>query len=300
MDGIAHHVYHCALGMQLVILITILTLVSAQSNFCTQSAHKLPTYHGRSTHTTINISKLVAHPYMQVGATTSFKLGNNEAGLSCVTATFKPIATADDGAHGAQLQLSGTTWVDAQGVDKSLMSSLAQLSQSTNTICTNVATMCNSRHRVAHAMSIIDGVFRDSNETTLVRVAAGEAVMLLKMAYKPSKFNARVNFIANVVHDMSAALGAVDSKLKPSEFASRFSASFLDPFRNAAHRGFEYADIFGNDTIVDVVKAAYEVEQVLSLMPLSNNSTTLRLREAAAKLQSEAQHLLKRVCMSYG
>ena len=250
-------------------------------------------------HTTINISKLVAHPYVQVGATTSFKLGSNEAGLSCVTATFKPIPRAGGGAHGAQLQLSGTTWVDAQGVDKSLMSSLAQLSQSTNTICTNVATMCNSRHRVAHAMSIIDGVFRDSNETTLVRVAAGEAVKLLKMAYKPSKFNARVNFIANVVNDMSVALGGVDSKLNPKELAADFSGTFLDPFRNAAHRGFEYADIFGNDTIVDVVKAAYEVEQVLSLMPLSNNTTTLRLREAAGKLESEAQRLLKMVCMYY-
>ena len=251
-------------------------------------------------HTTINISKLVAHPYVQVGATTSFKLSSNEGGLSCVTATFKPIATADDGAHGAQLQLSGTMWVDAQGVDKPLMSSLVQLSHSTTSICTNVATMCNSRHRVAQAMSVIDGVCRDSNETTLVRAAAGEAVKLLKKAYKPSKFNARVNFIANVVNDMSVALGGVDSKLNPKELATDFSSTFLDPFRNAAHRGFEYADIFGNETIMDVVKAAYEVEQVLSLMPLPKDSTILRLREAAAKLQSEAQHLLKRVCMSYG
>mgnify|MGYP000134899175 CR=1 FL=1 len=240
------------------------------------------------------------HQYLQTGGASvlASRLHNKfQARLSCVTATFTPTPSADDGAHGAQLQLSGTTWVDVQGVDKSLMSSLAQLSESTTAICTNVATMCNSRHRVAQAMSIIEGVFYDSNETTLVRAAAGEAVKLLKTAYKPSKFNARVNFIANVVRDMSAALGAVDSKLKPSEFATSFSASFLDPFRNAAHRGFEYADIFGNETIMDVVKAAYEVEQVLNLMPLPKESTILRLQEAAAKLESEAQHLLKMVCM---
>ena len=54
------------------------------------------------------------------------------------------------------------------------------------------------------------------------------------------------------------ALRGVDSKLNPKELAADFSGTFLDPFRNAAHRGFKYADIFGNDTIVDVVKAAYE------------------------------------------
>ena len=242
----------------------------------------------------------MAHPYLQVSSTTSFKLSSNEAGLSCVTTTFKPIARADGGAHGAQVQLSGTAWVNAQGVDKPLMSSLAQLSQSTTAICTNVATMCNSRHRVAQAMSIINGVSRDSNETTLVRTAAGEAVKLLKKAYKPSKFNARVHFITNVVSDMSVALGGVDSKLNLKELAADFSGTFLDPFRNAAHRGFEYADIFGNETIMDVVKAAYEVEEVLSLMPLPKESTILRLQEAAGKLQSEAQHLLKMVCMYYG